>query len=184
MSHLGDLASALVDGELTGAELDRASAHLAACAACRAEAAQLRRLKSELSSLATVAGADAAGAEAITRRLLAMPGPGDARSSGARSKDAGFSGAGFRDPLGSRPVRRGPGRRAGRRRGRYAVWGAVSLVVAGVGAAAFGMGGASGTTERPITPQLEMLDLQHAVSSGDVPFADPGKPLAKAPARP
>jgi anti-sigma factor RsiW len=159
MSHLGDLTSALVDGELAGAELDRAHAHLAACAACRAEAAQLRRLKRELSALAAVDGA-----EALTRRLLSMTGP--------------------TDPLAARPLRRISSRPAGRRRGRYAVWGAVSLVVAGVGAAAFGMGGGSGTTERPVTPQLEMFDLQHAVTSGDVPFGDPRKPLAPVAARP
>lgn len=161
MSHLGDLTSALVDGELTGAELDRANAHLAACAACRAETAQMRRLKRELSALAEVCGA-----EALTRRLLAMPGP--------------------RDPLGPRRLQRAySGRRARRRRGRYAVWGAVSLVVAGVGAAAFGMGGSGGSPAEPqITPQLEMLDLQHAATSGDVPFATPQKPLAKAATRP
>jgi anti-sigma factor RsiW len=157
MSHLGDLTSALVDGELTGAELDRANAHLAACAACRAEAAVVRRLKRELSALA-----DVAGAEALTRRLLAMPGPSDLRPRGT---------PGLRDPLRSRPLPRAQSGRARRHRGRYAVLG-VSLVVAGVGAAAFGMGGGGSTpTERQITPQLEMFDLQHAVTSGDVPFA-------------
>ncbi len=39
MSHLGDRLSALVDGELDGAELDRAYAHLAGCTRCRSEAA-------------------------------------------------------------------------------------------------------------------------------------------------
>jgi Putative zinc-finger len=154
MSHLGDLTSALVDGELTGAELDRANAHLAACDACRVEAAQLRMIKRELRALAEVAGA-----EALTSRLLAMPGP--------------------RDPLGPRALLRGQGRRTRGRRGRYVVLGAVSLVVAGVSAAAFGMGGGSGPTERQITPQLEMFDLQHAVTSGDVPFADPQKAAAQ-----
>ncbi len=153
MSHLGDLTSALVDGELTGAELDRANAHLAACEACRAEAAQLRGIKRELRALAEVAGA-----EALTLRLLAMPGP--------------------RDPLAPRPLPWALGRRARRRRGRYMVLGAVSLVVAGVGAAAFGMGG-SAPTERQITPQLEMFDLQHAVTSGDVPFTETQKATAQ-----
>jgi anti-sigma factor RsiW len=154
MSHLGELTSALVDGELTGAELDRANAHLAACDACRAEAAQLRMIKRELRALAEVVGA-----EALTRRLLAMPGP--------------------KDPLGPRPLLRAQGRRARRRRGRYMVLGAVSLVVAGVGAAAFGMGGTSSPTERQITPQLEMFDLQHAVTSGDVPFTGSQKAVAR-----
>jgi anti-sigma factor RsiW len=179
VSHLGALTSALVDGELTGPELDRASAHLASCPACQAEVAQLRWLKSELSTLARAAGAEACGTDALTRRLLAMPGP---RPTGPGTTGH-TGGTGGRDPLAPRPVRRAPGRRGSRRRGRYALWGAVSLVVAGVGAAAFGMGGASGTTGRPVTPQLEMLDLQHAINSGDVPLGDPARPLAKAAAR-
>jgi anti-sigma factor RsiW len=154
MSHLGELTSALVDGELTGAELDRANAHLAACDACRTEAAQLRTIKRELRALAEVAGA-----EALTRRLLAMPGP--------------------KDPLGPRPLLRAQGKRARRRRGRYMVLGAVSLVVAGVGAAAFGMGGGGAPTERQITPQLEMFDLQHAVTSGDIPFTGSQKAVTR-----
>jgi anti-sigma factor RsiW len=43
MSHLGDRLSALIDGELDGAERDRAYAHLASCEPCRTEAAELRR---------------------------------------------------------------------------------------------------------------------------------------------
>ena len=157
MSHLGDLTSALVDGELAGAELDRANTHLAACPSCQAEAAQMRRLKHELGALGEVDGA-----EALTRRLLAMPSPGGS--------------------LAPRPLPRVEGgRRSRRRRGRYAVLGAVSLVVAGVGVAAFGMGGGSGGTERQVTPQLEMLDMQHAVTSGDVPFADPARVPVRVP---
>jgi hypothetical protein len=50
----------------------------------------------------------------------------------------------------------------------------MSIVVVGVGAAAFGMGGSSsGNNEPQITPQLEVFDMQHAITSGDVPFADP-----------
>jgi anti-sigma factor RsiW len=51
MSHLGDRISALVDGELSPAERDRAHAHLAGCAACRAEANQLRALKKRMRGL-------------------------------------------------------------------------------------------------------------------------------------
>jgi len=45
MTHLGDRLSALIDGELDGAERDRAHAHLAGCQQCRTEAAELRALK-------------------------------------------------------------------------------------------------------------------------------------------
>ncbi|HEY1627506.1 MAG TPA: zf-HC2 domain-containing protein, partial [Streptosporangiaceae bacterium] len=41
MSHLGELLSAHIDGELDGAEQDKVSVHLARCERCRAEAAEL-----------------------------------------------------------------------------------------------------------------------------------------------
>ena len=167
MSHLGSLISALIDGELGGVELDRANAHLAGCAACQSEAAQLRELKRELRTLG-----DLDGAAAITGRLLAMVGPG-------------FPGApgGAGGLVAARPLERRPGRRARRRRGRYAMWGAMSLVVVGVGAAAFGMGGSPSGNEPQITPQLEVFDVQHAITSGDVPFADPASTRPKGSAK-
>ena len=161
MSHLGTQISALIDGELDGVELDRANAHLAGCAACQAEAAELRQLKRELRALGELDCADA-----VTGRLLAMIGPGGPGTVGAPGSGPGGA-------VAARPLKRQPGRRARRRRGRYAMWGAMSLVVVGVGAAAFGMGGGSSANEPQITPQLEVYDLQHAISSGDVPFADP-----------
>jgi anti-sigma factor RsiW len=161
MSHLGTLISALIDGELAGAELDRANAHLAGCDVCRTEAAQLRRLKRELSALGEFDAAD----DAVTRRLLAM------------TLQSG--------PVAARPLARQPGRRARRRRGRYVMWSAMSIVVVGVGAAAFGMGGSSsGGNEPQITPQLEVFDMQHAITSGDVPFADPSSTRLPTPPTP
>jgi len=161
MSHLGTQISALIDGELGGVELDRANAHLAGCAACQAEAAELRQLKRELRALGELDGADA-----VTSRLLAMIGPGGPGTAGAPGSGSGRA-------VTARSLQRKPGRRARRRRGRYVMWSAMSLVVVGVGAAAFGMGGGSSANEPQITPQLEVYDLQHAISSGDVPFADP-----------
>jgi anti-sigma factor RsiW len=161
MSHLGSLISALIDGELAGAQLDRANAHLAGCATCRAEAAQLRELKRELSALG---GLDAA--DEVTRRLLAMTHPNG--------------------KVTARRLQRQPqlGRRVRRRRGRYVIWGAMSLVAVGVGAAAFGMGGGPAAGNEPqITPQLEVFDMQHAITSGDVPFADPANTRAQPPAK-
>jgi anti-sigma factor RsiW len=168
VSHLGDLLSALVDGELSGAELDRANAHVAACGACRVEANALRRLKHELRSLAEVSEADD-----ITRRLLAMASEADREASvpvryldreRVRRPRAGA------DPYAGPPSRR---RRISRRRGWYLLWSTVSLVVVGIGTAAFGMGGGSGSTGPQITPQFEVFDVQHAIFSGDLPYADP-----------
>src|SRR4029077_20170439 len=73
VTHLGDQLSALVDGELSGADLDKANAHVAACGTCRAEANALRRLKRDLRALAEVMDCSD-----MTRRLLAMPGQADA----------------------------------------------------------------------------------------------------------
>lgn len=157
MTHLGEFLSALVDGELSGTELDRANAHLAACGACRVEAQALRQLKRQLRALAEVADADG-----MTARLLAM--------AGEQAVPAG--------PVPARRLALAPGaprrRRRFRRRGRYTLWGTVSLVVVGVGSAAFSMGG--GSPGPRITPPVEVFDVQHAITSGDVPFAEPGEP--------
>ena len=185
MSHLEEQISALVDGELTGAELDRASAHLAACARCRAEAAELRQLKRQLRALASPwdppadaafrapappdgwGGQRANGAdEALTRRLLAMAGPGGPVPS-RRFRREQFHRA-------RRAARGGPRPQAPRLRGRYVLWSAVSLVVVGIGTAAFSMGGGGGAEPGPkITPQLEMFSVEHAIQSGDIPFPEP-----------
>jgi anti-sigma factor RsiW len=183
VSHLGDELSALVDGELGGAELDRANAHLAACGACRVEANALRRLKHELHALAEVHDSDE-----ITSRLLAMisqAGPADpvsarrlGRARGKRGKRGRSYRRGMADPyaplLAGRPI--------GRRRGRYVLWSAVSLVVVGIGTAAFGMGGGAPSPAGPrITPQLEVFDIQHAITSGGVPFAGSADLSARVP---
>jgi anti-sigma factor RsiW len=187
VSHLGDLLSALVDGELSGAELDRANAHLAACDFCQAEASGLRDLKLKLRALA-----ESCQADAITRRLLAMP---DAL---AAPREDGSPAAGFEQPFAysgggavvARPLapspgssrRRGPlAPRRGRRRGRYVLWGTVSLVVVGIGGAAFGIGGGSGGTQPRITPPVEVFDVEHALTSGDVPFPSPADSTSRGP---
>lgn len=231
MSHLREQISALIDGELTGAELDRANAHLAACGRCRAEAMALRQLKRELRALAAgpfdmpadaadrsdtsgasgasgafagpafqvpwhenVGGAAGPGAggstdEALTRRLLAMAGPGgpvpsrrfrreqfrhksrDQRGGPQAAGRGGASAGRRRRTDGQRYDGRPP--RAARRRGRYVIWSAVSVVVVGIGAAAFGMGGSPAQPGPKVTPQLEMFSVEHAITSGDVPFPDP-----------
>lgn len=184
MSHLGELLSALVDGELSGTQLDRANAHLATCGACRVEAGALRKLKHELRGLREVSDPGE-----IADRLLALTGThGPAaeaplghprRKRGGGRRRGRFHAARLRDPRGTRdtaaPYCAVPReKRAGRRRGRYVLWTTVSLVVVGIGTAAFGMGG-GGTQEPNVTPQLEVFNLQQAVTSGDVPFADPAE---------
>jgi anti-sigma factor RsiW len=186
MSHLGDRLSALVDGELDGAELDRAHAHLAGCERCRAEAAELRALKQKLRELMTGAPAEAA----MTRRLIAMTGPGGplppqrrllrvvpGRQYGVGPAPSGPAPSG---PAPSRSAPSGPapsawaGRRSrSARRRRYLVLGTVSLVV-GLGAAAFTAGGGGDASPGPrITPPVEMYSVEHAITTGEVPFPGP-----------
>jgi hypothetical protein len=43
------------------------------------------------------------------------------------------------------------------------------------------MGGNAGSTGPRITPQLEVFDMQHAITSGDVPFDDPSEVSAHIP---
>jgi anti-sigma factor RsiW len=168
VTHLGVQISALVDGELTGAELDRANAHLAACESCRAEAAGIRQLKRSLRALFEVEGDDE-----LTRRLLDMGGPGGPVPSRQDRREQYRRGRG-KAPRDKRPHGRG-GRGDGdapRSRARYVVWSAVSLFVVGIGAAAFSMGGGGGAPAPKITPQLEMFSVEHAIVSGTVPEPD------------
>lgn len=70
MSHLGDKAGALVDGQLGAAETERAHAHLAQCRPCRDEVAAAQAVKALVSALDGPApGADLVG------RLLSLGGP-------------------------------------------------------------------------------------------------------------
>jgi anti-sigma factor RsiW len=182
MSHLGDRLSALVDGELGGAELDRAHAHLAACEPCRAEAAELRELKQKLRRL--VAGAPAEAA--MTSRLIAMTGPGGPvpprrrllRVVPGRRPANPASGPAYTRPGSRRPC---SGGFTGRPR-RYLVLGTVSLVV-GLGTAAFTLGGGGGDAAPGprITPPVEMYSVEHAIITGEVPYPGPGaQPSASA----
>ena len=172
MSHLGDRLSALVDGELSGAELDRAHSHLAGCEQCRTEAAELRALKQKLRGLTAGAPAEAA----MTRRLIAMTGPGGPLPPRRRLLRVI---PGRRPAPGPAPAR--PDARPGSRRRRYLVLGAVSLVV-GLGTAAFTVGGSGEVAPGPrITPPVEMYSVEHAITTGEVPFTGPsGRPSAGA----
>jgi anti-sigma factor RsiW len=173
MSHLGDRLSALVDGELGGAELDRAHAHLASCEQCRVEAAELRALKKKLRGLMDGAPAEAA----MTRRLIAMTGPGGPMPPRRRLLRVV---PGLRPAAGPASARPGSGPALdplkpwpSARRRRYLVLGTVSLVV-GLGTAAFTLGGGGDAAPGPrVTPSVEMYSVEHAITTGEVPFPGP-----------
>jgi anti-sigma factor RsiW len=172
MSHLGDRLSALVDGELNGTDRERAHAHMAVCEPCRVEAAALRDLKRELRDLRALRALPAE--EAVVGRLLEMAGPGGPipprqrrQPRQPRQRRRRFGGGRTR-PGAPHPAWH-PGRpsRLGRR--GYVVAGAVSLVVVGIGAAAFSVGG-GGSSGPDITPPMQMYSEEHAITTGDVPF--------------
>ena len=185
MSPLGDRLSALVDGELGGAELDRAHAHLAGCEPCRTEAAELRALKQKLRGLMDGAPAEAA----MTRRLIAMTGPGGPMPPRRRLLRVMPGRRPAAGPASSRPGS-GPALKPPKppkpwpsaRRRRYLVLGTVSLVV-GLGTAAFTAGGGGDAAPGPrITPPVEMYSVEHAITTGEVPFPAPtAEPSSDAP---
>src|ERR1700733_6134986 len=132
MSHLGDLLSAHVDGELDGTEQDKVSVHLARCQQCRAEAVELRTLKRQLGELAIEVPAEADLALRVLEiarlaEAAGPPGPGKAQrrapSRGPGSPARGSSGNS--GPGGPRTSRRP---RLTRRR-RYLMLGTVSIVM-------------------------------------------------------
>lgn len=180
MTHLGDRLSALVDGELDGAERDKATAHLARCEQCRSEAAELRDLKRQLRSLAAESPAIAGHEADMVRRLMSLTGTQPPRR---RRRVLSRPARGLRPPNPPNPSNlpgppnprysrpRGfPGSRMSRRHGRYLALGAVTIMV-GLGTAAFGAGGGDAAPGPRITPQMELYSEEHAVTTGDVPFA-------------
>ncbi|HYZ57148.1 MAG TPA: zf-HC2 domain-containing protein [Streptosporangiaceae bacterium] len=166
MSHLGDRLSALIDGELSDAERDRVHVHLAGCAVCRAEAKSLRELKGKMRGLADLVADDA-----LTRRLTAIAEPGDpvpprrrARRGAASPRPA------FRTFTGVTPAGRRRGGHDRRHRVRYVAIGAASCVVVGLGVTAFTVGGEQAAPGPRITPPVEMYSVEHAITTGEVPF--------------
>ena len=134
-------------------------------------------LKQKLRALMTGAPAEAA----MTRRLVAMTGPGGPMPPRRRLLRVV---PGRRPRAGSAPRRlRAEARRPGvARRRRYLVLGTVSLVV-GLGTAAFTAGGGGDAAPGPrITPAVEMYSVEHAITTGEVPFPGPtAQPVSSGP---
>jgi anti-sigma factor RsiW len=204
MSHLGNLLSAHVDGELDGAERDKVSAHLARCEQCRTEAAELRALKRQIGELA----AEVRGEADMLQRLLEIADPATptagratqarrhrvlSRAAGRPVTPAGLAAQAGPATTAGRAIKAGlaaqTGPRGSRRprltrprltrRRRYAVLGAVSIVVS-LGTAAFSVGGDPAPPGPKIVPQVELFSEEHAITSGEVPFGGPGPSMGTA----
>jgi anti-sigma factor RsiW len=160
MSHLGQRISALIDGELSDTERDRVLTHIAGCDECRQEAVALRALKQRMHTLGE-AMVDAA----LTGRLMAMAMPPDGRPWTARPP--------WR-PRGTFPA------------ARMLTAGILASTVAGLGAAAFFVGGEPQAPGPKVTPAVDTFLVQHAIVTGDLPVTPasgtPGGSAAAVPA--
>ncbi len=160
--HLGDLAAALVDGELDHDGRDRVLAHLAHCGPCRAQVDVQRRAKALLQGLAAP-GTPAELEAALLSIPRGSPGPA-ARPARPRSDS--------RRPVG----RRGSARRrrvpSARRhhRVRYLVAGGASFVLVGLGVAVVAGGQPAGPA---VTPPVGRFVVEHVATTGELPFHDP-----------
>ncbi len=170
MSHLRDVIAALVDGELSHGERERALTHLAGCAACRAEVAGHRALKERLARLETPPAP--AG---LLADLVRMAEPGEplppTRRDGETTRPPTVS-VGRRP--GARPGDRGSPRPAGRRtRSRVrAVIGSSTIVIAATLLTAFAVGGTPPAPEQAVAPDIDSYMVEHARTSSVVPFAE------------
>ena len=156
MTHLGELAAALVDGELDHASRERAQRHLAHCAPCRVEVDAQRRLKASLGGLAQLP----APPPDLTQRLLELSVPGTDRISAGPLRPAG--------PVSLRP-RPGPAGRGPRSRQRLRRRTAVGSTVAALGVVALALGSPPSDTTTPVDPATDSFVVQHVDTTSEVP---------------
>jgi hypothetical protein len=170
--HLGDRATAFVDGELDQGARDRALVHLADCADCRAAVSAERGAKAAVTSLgAPVPDADLLG------RLLAVSGP----SGPVPPRERPLPGT-QRPPTAPRPGRPRTAARAGRRppgrtsrRVGLVAAGAFSVVGLALGGAFVAGGQQPAPAGRPVVPAMAQLSSEHAASASEfVRLTDPG----------
>lgn len=166
MSHLRDLIAALVDGELSHSDRERALAHLANCGTCRAEVAAHRAIKERLADLVTPPVPAGLLAELHRMAEPGEPLPLTRRGTGEATRPPTV-------PVGRRPSDRGTSRPAGRRgrRVRSALT-TGTLVVAATLVTAFAVGGEPGSPVQPVAPDIDSYVVEHARTSRVVPFAD------------
>jgi anti-sigma factor RsiW len=186
VKHLGDRLTALVDDQLDHDDRDLALAHLARCPACQAAVEAERATASTLRGLPAV---EPSGD--LIQKLLALAEPGgplppDRRPfPGAAAPLAGWRPAGGRPASVPGPRRPKEPTALRRRTGvRLAVAG--SLSVGALTMALASIGGADPTA--PAAPPMQQFTVEHARSTGSLPFFDPaavvvpaGVPASQAP---
>ena len=156
---LGDVAAALVDGQLDHDARERAFVHLAHCSTCRAEADAQRRLKARLAQLEPPATPPDLAARLLG---IAHPTAGQAGSSPQRRSDPVL-----------RPAGRARGtKRPGRRRTTRLLRVATGAVGVGLGAALL-LGGGPAAAPPAVDPGSPALFVDHARTTGQVPLSEP-----------
>ncbi|TDD64715.1 anti-sigma factor [Jiangella aurantiaca] len=181
MKHLDERISDLVDDRLEHDERDRALVHLTVCAHCR-EAVELERdARNALRSLPAVAPS-----EKLVARLLALAEPGEPlppappASAAQPAPVAGWRPRDSRPPSGPSGSR--PSGGASRRVRAVRVvalgmctTGAMLILLASLGST----GNSPGTPDTPVSvvPPLEEFTVEHARSTGGLPFVEPSSLL-------
>ncbi len=155
MSHLGQRLSALIDGELDLTERERVLVHVSRCQSCQDEIASLRTLKQRMNALG-----DAAATAGLTRRLMGLR---ESATDGAAERPSSRDWA---EPSHGRPQPR---------TGRYVLGGSLAVLLAGLGTAAFIIGGEpqARAPEPTITPSVDVYTLQHYLDTGWSPAGQP-----------
>jgi len=181
VKHLGERVTALVDGQLGHDDRDRALAHIAGCELCRADVELERQTKAALRRLP-----DVEPPPELVRKLLALAEPGGPLPPqrrpfpGAATPAVGW-GARDRRPGAGRPVDvAGPRRPQGaprlstpRGRVRLAAAGVLSAGALTLALATLGGPAQSGPAPATIVPPMEQFTVEHARSTGSLPFVEP-----------
>lgn len=158
MTHPGQRLSALIDGELDGSERERVLLHMARCDSCRDEAAALKVLKRRMNTLG-----EAAANAALTGRLMGL---GESVLAGQMTmgESAWPETVAAADWSGSEDA----GARHEQRNGRYLLAGALAVFLAGLGTAAFIVGGESQTQAPtvPAAPSVDVMVVPHQYLNG------------------
>jgi anti-sigma factor RsiW len=154
MSHLGQRLSALIDGELDLAEREHVLVHVSRCRSCQDEIAALRMLKQRMNALG-----DAAANAGLTRRLMGL------REFADDGQDAVWPSPHRWPPQHEAAPARG---KPQARTGRYVLGGSLAVLIAGLGTAAFIIGGEpqAHAPEPTITPSVDVYTLQHYLDTG------------------
>ena len=166
---LGDVAAALIDGELSHAERERAHRHLTHCPACRAEVEAERQLKLRLHGLAPAPALGemlsarllaVGSSDALSRRTSGVPG---SRRDATQTRDARPR---ARSPLSRSSSGRSPLSRSssGRSPLRRRTLGSAAVVALGL-TAAFAFGGGSEPPSTTVDPGIGAFVTEYVVST-------------------